>query len=141
MGNAKEYLENIRMYDMRIESKLLEVQSLRAMVTKVTPTVKTDVVMSSSPQDRLGDAVAKIIDLEEEIDQEVDAYINLKREVTALLERLENPFHYKVLHQRYFLYHTFERIATDMHYSFRGVCYLHGRALQAFDELLQKEEG
>lgn len=141
MGNAKEYLKKIRMYDTRIESKLLEVQALRAMVTKITPTLKADVVTASSPQDKLGDALAKIIDLETEIDKEIDAYVDLKREVTALLERLENPFHYKVLHQRYFLYHTFERIATDMHYSFRGVCYLHGRALQAFDELLQKEEG
>lgn len=138
---AKEYLQKIRMYDTRIESKLLEVQALRAMITKITPTMKTDVVTASSPQDKLGDAVAKIVDLETEIDNEIDAYVDLKREVTALLERLENPFHYKVLHQRYFLYHTFERIATDMHYSFRGVCYLHGRALQAFDELLQKEEG
>ena len=141
MMSAKEYLKKIRMYDTRIESKLLEVQALRAMVTKITPTLKADVVTASSPQDKLGDAVAKIIDLETEIDKEIDAYVDLKREVTALLERLENPFHYKVLHQRYFLYHTFERIATDMHYSFRGVCYLHGRALQAFDELLQKEEG
>ena len=141
MMSAKEYLQKIRMYDTRIESKLLEVQALRAMVTKITPTMKADVVTASSPQDKLGDAVAKIMDLETEIDKEIDAYVDLKREVTALLERLENPFHYKVLHQRYFLYHTFERIATDMHYSFRGVCYLHGRALQAFDELLQKEEG
>lgn len=139
--NAKEYLQKIRMYDTRIESKLLEVQALRAMITKITPTMKADVVTASSPQDKLGDAVAKIVDLETETDKEIDAYVDLKREVSALLEKLENPFHYKVLHQRYFLYHTFEQIATDMHYSFRGVCYLHGRALQAFDELLQKEEG
>ena len=61
MGNAKEYLQKMRMYDARIESKLLEVQQLKAMITKITPTLKEDVVTASGNQDKLGDAVAKIV--------------------------------------------------------------------------------
>jgi len=27
-----------------------------------------------------------------------------------------------------------------MNYSYRGVCYLHGRALQAFEKVMEKEK-
>lgn len=136
MGNAKEYLQKMRMYDARIESKLLEVQQLKAMITKITPTLKDDVVSSSGNQDKLGDAVAKIVDLENEINKDIDCYIDLKREVKAKLEKLTNPNYYKVLEKRYVQYHTFERIATEMHYSYRNITKLHGRALQAFEKLI-----
>ena len=139
MSNAKEYLQKMRMYDARIESKLLEVQQLKAMITKITPTLKADVVSSSGSQDKLGDAVAKIVDLENEINRDIDIYVDLKREVKAKLERLENPNHYKVLEKRYVQYYTFERIATEMHYSYRNITKLHGRALQAFSKILMEQ--
>lgn len=136
MGNAKEYLQKMRMYDARIESKLLEVQQLKAMITKITPTLKEDVVTASGNQDKLGDAVAKIVDLESEINKDIDCYVDLKREVKAKLERLTNPNYYKVLEKRYVQYYTFERIATEMHYSYRNITKLHGRALQAFARVI-----
>lgn len=139
MSNAKEYLQKMRMYDARIESKLLEVQQLKAMITKITPTLKADVVSSSGNQDKLGDAVAKIVDLENEINKDIDCYIDLKREVKAKLEKLTNPNYYKVLEKRYVQYYTFERIATEMHYSYRNITKLHGRALQAFEKILMEQ--
>lgn len=139
MGNAKEYLQKMRMYDARIESKLLEVQQLKAMITKITPTLKEDVVTASGNQDKLGDAVAKIVDLESEINKDIDCYIELKREVKAKLEKLANPNYYKVLEKRYVQYYTFERIATEMHYSYRNITKLHGRALQAFEKILMEQ--
>lgn len=136
MSNAKEYLQKMRMYDARIESKLLEVQQLKAMITKITPTLKEDVVTASGNKDKLGDAVAKIVDLESEINKDIDCYIELKREVKAKLEKLANPNYYKVLEKRYVQYYTFERIATEMHYSYRNITKLHGRALQAFARVI-----
>lgn len=111
------------------------------MLTHITPTLKQDVVSSGGfQQDKMGNAIAKIADLGEEIDGVIDSFIDKKREASALLERLENPLHYQVLHKRYVLFQSFEKIAGDLNYTYRNIRYLHGRALQEFDKILQKKD-
>lgn len=136
-------MSEIRRLDAVIDAKLAERDALYEMLTHITPTLKQDVVSSCGfQQDKMGNAIAKIADLGNEIDSVIDSFIDKKREASALLERLENPLHYQVLHKRYVLFQSFEKIAGDLNYSYRNICYLHGRALQAFDGVLQrKEEG
>ena len=135
--NAKECLNSIREYDVMIDSKLAEVDALYTMITRITPVLKTDMVASGgADQDKIGNALAKIIDLKDEINRDIDHFVDKKREVIALLMQIGNPLYYQVLHKRYFLYQTFEQIALEMDYSYRGICYLHGRALQAFERLM-----
>jgi DNA-directed RNA polymerase specialized sigma subunit len=81
--------------------------------------------------------VAKIVDLQEEINRKIDNYVDLKREISAVLEQMDDPDQVKVLHKRYFEYKPWERIACEMSYSFRNVCYIHGKALQAVDAILE----
>lgn len=140
MRNAKEYLSQIRRYDTMIDSMLDEVDSLYAMVTRITPVLKDDVVSGSGQQDKMGNAIAKIVDLKERINRDIDNLVDMKQEASTLLAKVSNPDHFKVLHKRYILYETFEQIALDMNYSYRWICKLHGRALQAFGKILQEEE-
>ena len=86
--NAKEYLCRVGQCDARINTMLGEVENLYAMVTKITPTLKSDVVTGGGSNDKIGDAVAKIVDLKEEINREVDRYVDMKREAAALLDKL-----------------------------------------------------
>lgn len=141
MLEAKEYLQRIRRCDTIINSKLAEVDSLYGMITRITPVLKDDVGSGGGgSQDKIGNALAKIVDLKNDINHDVDTFVDLKREATALLEKLDNPLHYEILHKRYILYQTFERIAADMDFTHRWVCKLHGRALQAFGKAM-KEKG
>ena len=110
------------------------------MVTKITATISPVAVSGTGSQDKLGDAVAKIVDLQEEINQKIDRYVDLKREISAVLEKLDDPDQVKVLHKRYFEYKQWERIACEMNYSFRNVCYIHGKALQAVEAILEGGE-
>ena len=138
MGDAKEYLRQIRMYDTRINCAQEELDILRAMTTKITATWKEDVVSGTGNQDKLGDAMAKIIDLQNSINSDIDKYIGTKAEVWALIKRIKDPDQFKVLYMRYFKYKPWEQIACDMNMTFRNVCYIHGRALQAVAELLKE---
>ena len=141
MSEAKEYLQKIKLYDARIENGLQELSTLEDMVLRITPVLKQDMVSGSHSQDKLGDTVAKIADLRVQINRDVDAFIGLKKEATAKLARVENPDYYKVLHLRYIRNFTFEKIAIEMNYSYRGVCYLHGRALNVFEKIMKEGEG
>ena len=139
MSEAKEYLEQIKWLDVLIDSKLEEMTALQALVTRITPVMKQSGGSGGTGnQDRLGDAVAKIADLDEEINRNVDILVDMKREAAALLKRIKHADYYKVLHKRYVLYESFEKIATEMGITYRGACYIHGRALQAFDKVLEE---
>ena len=139
MGNAKEYLQKIKYYDDRINYGLEEYEKLQAMVTRITPVLKQDVVSASGSQDKLGDTVAKMADLLTQINRDTDTFVDLKREAKALLDKVKNPTYYKILHKRYVLYHSLEQIAVAMNYTYRWVKRLHGRALQAFEKVMKEE--
>lgn len=139
MGDAKAYLQQIKLHDARINRNLEELDNLRAMTTKITATWKDDVVSGTGNQDKLGAAVAKIVDLQTEIDKDIDAYIDMKRKVWDLLNGIENPEQLQILYKRYFRYEHWEQIACEMNMTYRNVCYIHGRALQAVTELLKGE--
>ncbi|MBC8586064.1 DUF1492 domain-containing protein [Youxingia wuxianensis] len=96
-----------------------------------------DVVSGTRNPDKMTDAVARIIELQEEINQSVDEYINIKKEVNAELLKLEKPNHYRVLHSRYILYKTWERIACDMNCSYQLVCKLREYALMELEKILK----
>lgn len=138
MSEAKEYLERIKWYDVLIDSKLEELATLNGMVKRITPVMNTTGGGASGNQDKLGDTIAKIVDLQEEINRDVDVFVDMKKEASKLLKKVKRPEFYQVLHKRYILGESLERITLDMGYTHRGMCYLHGRALQAFGKVLEE---
>lgn len=140
MIDSKKYLQQIRLYDSHISTKLEERLRLKEMLTKITPTLKDDVVSGGGSQDKLADAVAKIVDLEAEIDRDIDRYVEAKREVSGTLDKLTDPDQLKVLHMRYVQHKTWEQIACDMNMTYRNVCYIHEKGLQAVNEIMKGEK-
>ena len=137
---AKEYLKQVKMCDIHIANKLEDMAHLKDVVLKVTATWKQDSTSGGTGnQDKLGNAVAKIVDLENEINRAVDEYVDKKKQVSATIEKLQDPDHVAVLYKRYFQNETWEQIAYEMHCTYRNVCYIHGKALQAVEALLKCE--
>ena len=141
MSNAKEYLQKIKLYDARIENGLQELSALEDMVLRITPVLKQDMVSGSHSQDKLGDTVAKIADLRNQINRDVDVFVDLKKEATAKLARVEKPEYYEILHKRYVEYQSLEQIAVSMNYTYRWIRRLHGRALMEFGKRMNEGEG
>lgn len=140
-GPGQTYLEKIRWYDVQIDCKLEELKVLDSAVKRITPIMKdTGAGGASGNQDRMGDTVAAIMDLRAEINRDVDKLVDMKREAARLMKKLGRPEYFQVLHKRYVLYKSFEQIAADMHFTYRNVCYVHGRALQAFDKVLEEHK-
>lgn len=138
--DAKEYLRSIKKADAIINEKLKELDQLRGMRYRITQTLKPVMVSGGGSHGGFTDASDRLIDLEQEINRDIDLFVDLKREAGVFLRKLENPQHYRVLHQHYVMFETFEQIAVDMGYTYRNVCYLHGRALQAFQRVLDERE-
>ena len=138
--DAKEYLRSIRRMDTFINGMIKERDQLRGMRYKITQVLNPVKVSGGGTNEGFTGASNRLLDLEEEINREVDRFADLKQEAADMLKRLEDPKHYEVLHRHYILYESFERIAADMSYTYRNICYIHGRALQVFQRVLDKHK-
>lgn len=136
-NEAKEYLEQIQLCDRHINNKIEELSRLNSLALKVTSSMKQVAVFGSGSQDKVGDAVSKIIDLQREINEDIDRFCDMKNERRKLIEQIKDPNQLDVLSKKYLLYETLEQIACEMGFTYRNVCYIHGRALQAVSELMK----
>lgn len=110
---------------------MLEVRSdiltLRAssLSEKVTGTKDSD----------LADSYIKLEKYFEEVNTEWDKLIDMRREAKALIKMLPDAQQQAILYARYINCEDWEKIAVEMHFSWRNIFYLHGKALQAFGSL------
>ena len=127
---AKEYLGQAYRLDQRIDAKLEQVSNLRALATKATATI-SDMPRSSSPNlQHMESTILKIIDLEQEINEDIDRLVDLKKEITAAIKAVTAPEYQMVLELRYLFYKRWEEIAVSMNYTTANVFLLHGKALR-----------
>ena len=135
---AKEYLGQAYLIDQRINSKLEQVMSLRTLATKATSTM-TDMPRSASPNIRsMEDIIGKMVDLESEINADIDALVDLKREIVSLIALIPTREQRTILELRYLCSKTWEEIACETFYSVRNVHILHSAALREMGKLLDK---
>ncbi len=126
---TKEYLSQARRIDRRIDCKLEQLAALRELVTK------TNVVMSDMPgnpnrdRSKVEEYLVKIIDMENEIDNEIDRLVSLKADIMHTINMINDEECQMLLEKRYLLFETWEKIADDMGYTLRNIYNLHGKAL------------
>lgn len=133
---AKEYMEQARYLDMQINSKIEQVRTLNELATKVT-TVYSD--MPHSPNrntKRMEETIAKIIDLEHEIDRDIDALVDLKQEIIHIVNSIESAEYRTILEMRYLQFKKWEQIALSMSTNLRWVYRMHGRALNEIQQII-----
>lgn len=139
MIDAKRYLQQVKQCEVRIQIKMEDLEQLKAFTTKVTSTLSDVSVSGTKNNDKLGDAIVRIIELQNDINCEIDRLVDLKKEVCAVLDEVSNEDQHTVLYKRYVLFKCWEQIACDMNMTYRNVCYIHGRALQAVQRILEME--
>lgn len=137
---AKEYLSQARFLDMRINSKIQQIASLNDLATKCTSTISGMPRNPNRGSSRMADAIVKIIDLEEEINRDIDALVDLKREIMSTIKSVSNTEYQTILEKRYLCFISWEQIAVDMNYSMQYAFRMHDRALKEIDRILQSGE-
>ena len=137
---AKEYLEQALRLDQRINSKIAQVSALHELATKATSTV-SDMPRSATPNvHRMEDIIVKIFSLENEINADIDALVDLKRNIIRAIKAVENTEYQTLLKKRYLNFEKWEQIAVDMSYSMQYAFRMHDRALEQVENLLERGE-
>jgi len=127
---TKEYLSQAYRIDQRINSKLAQVMTLRDLLKKTTVILSGTPKLATRNPHTMEDTIAKVVDLENEINMEIDALVNLKADITRRIKRVENTEYQTILELRYLCFKRWEEIAVDMGYSLRRLYELHDCALE-----------
>ncbi len=88
---AKEYLNQAYWLDRRINSKLEQLSALRDMATKTTSIMSDDVVSRTRNVHSMQDVIAKIIDMQAEVNADIDRLVDLKRDIMQVVKAVDNP--------------------------------------------------
>ena len=135
----KEYLLQYNAAVKRAEAALCHIQSLHDMATRITPNYGGEGGGSHNVSDKLGAAVARIVDAESRVNDELELLEATEREVIDTINKVQDSTLSTLLYERYINGKTFERIAVSMNYSWRQTIRLHGAALNEIKAILADE--
>lgn len=138
MSAAKAYLERIRKCDTQIDNLIAIKQRVRERATVITPSISLAGSQGSKRSDKVGSASVEVADLERELDKAVGRYARQIRKTARMIDQLENPDYIKLLTMRYMEYAPFDQIAKEMGRSVQGIFYMHGRALEALEKIMEE---
>jgi len=138
--NAKDYLGQAFRLDQRINSKLEQVASLNDLATKCASTLTGMPRNPNRNTSMVADSVAKIVDLQAEINRDIDMLVDLKCDMVRIIKSVDNAEYQTLLELRYLCFKSWEQIACDLNYSVSWVLKIHRKALRAVDAVMIGKE-
>lgn len=127
---AEEYLQEVQILDEKIKNKQIELYQLWCLATSITSAPDKEPIQSGSVSDKVGNTVVKIAAMSEEINNMIDHFIDEKAKRVKLIETLQKPLDYTVLHKHYIQYKTLVAIAEEKGYSYQYIVEVHRNALK-----------
>lgn len=133
---AKEYLEQIEQYSIKIKQTELELECLRETAGGASAIrYDKDRVQVSIVDGPLERNVMMIIDLEEKLFVLKMKYRALVAEASRIIQSLENENDRIVLKLHYIDFYSFNRMAAELNKDVRWLKRVHNRALDSFKML------
>lgn len=132
MGKSpKEYLRQIRLFDICIRQKEAELAAMRSEIESMSAAVTGERVQTSA-KDKMSEKVSHIVDLEAMIIQDKEKFLRMKDRIINEIQSLDDSVYVDILYKRYVEYMRLEEIAVKMNYSYDRARHLHGLALEEF---------
>ena len=133
---TEEYLNSIQTYEKRIEIKTMELCRLKTMSNNVRKSNLDERVQNNTQSKHsVGDAVAKIIDLEKNVDSVVDDFIRKRNEIIKKLDGIKNVQYYQVLSLKYINNKTYKEIAELLGCSIMQINRIRQKAILEFEKM------
>ena len=125
-----DYLSEAYRLDLRIDSKLGQIASLNELAEKCSSSITGMPHDPSHSVSSMADAVAKIVDLQTEIDGDIHQLIDIKRQIVAAIKAVDNKECQTLLELRFLCGHSWEEVAAKMGYSIQHTYRMRDLALK-----------
>lgn len=136
---AQEYLKQVEKLNVLINNKIAEKAQWKDIALGITGNSEGERVQSSGSQQKMADAIDRVVDLQNEINEMIDRLIDTRLEISRTIELL-NATEYDVLHKRYIQGMTFDEIGAAKRKSKSWATTVHGRALQSLQRILDERK-
>lgn len=132
---TKEYLQQIQKIDVEIEHSIAELDSLKELSTTICAMdySKPRVQGGGSGEASFVRAIDKICSLEQEINKQIDEYVDLRHKIICEIQSIQNVVYSEMLYKRYVEYKDYDVIARELGCTKHWVKHLHSKAIAAFD--------
>lgn len=129
---AKQYLRQAYRLNDLINSDFAELEQLKVLSTSVSSPNLSGMPGSGTRKQEAPfvNAVMKIIELEKVIDAEIDRFVDLKKEIRDVINKVPDNSQKLVLKLRYIQFLKWESVAAEMDLSLKQVHRIHNEALK-----------
>lgn len=131
--NAKQYLKQAYRLNELIKSNQDELNALRESAISISGIdYSKDKVQSSKSSGDAGfvNIVAKIVELEDSINDDIAMCISLKNEIRTVINNVQDADEKILLRLRYINFYTWEQVCENMSVSLRTAHRIHSSALK-----------
>lgn len=132
---AKKYLEQLQELDTNINQNL---ERLAEMKTSATCTGGIDYsrerVQTSTSGDKLCNDVTRYLAFDDEINAEIDRFVNAKNQIISEIRGLHVNNYIQVLFKVYVQFKSIKAAASEMKMSYPYVREVHRKALEMFEK-------
>ena len=126
---AINYLSQAEYIDLMITEKREMIDNLRSIASSTSMSLTADKVQTS-PGDKIGNITAKIVDLEKELNNDIDNFIDMKADIMRTIDQyVDNLRERRLLYRRYLYFEAVETAARSVGVSRRTGYYMHKNAV------------
>lgn len=138
--NAKAYLEQLQALDVRIDQNQERLDELKLSATSGGAIrYDKDKVQTSIAGSKLETDVCRYVDLQEEINRQIDYFIDQKNTVIRQIQDLNSPKLMQILFKVYVQFKTVRIAAQEMKISYSYAVEIHKKALETFEKTYQNQ--
>lgn len=125
-----KYLGQVIRFSRMTINKMSEIQRYREMATSITVANKEDKIQTSSDKDKLGSMVAKIVDL----DNQINEMEKTRETIISQIESIDDSDMYAVLYAKYITDQKLSDVRRDIHCSKSTIYRIYEEAMNLFEE-------
>ena len=138
--NIRDLLKKHCEINDAINAKLELIEELKSLATTVTSSVFAG-GGGQGVSDRVGRTTARIVDLENEINEDIDHLVEIKAEILGIVSALKDEREKAIIQRRYIQGQSWEKVAESLGYSPRHIKRIHNRIIENLEKLYGEAAG
>ena len=135
---AEEFLSRAYRLDQQIQSKVAQLERIRACASGSGLRYDDVKVQSSGPDSMVENAVLKIMEEERLIKEEIDRLVETKRQIREVINQVEDVTCRLLLEKRDLLFETWPKICMDLKIGLRWAQVRHREAMVIVQGILDR---
>lgn len=130
---AGDFLRSIKKSDTLIKRKTEQLERLRSMAEYRSPVL--DGIGGSNGKDVRGEMLAKIVDIEKELDHDISQLLENRMRAMKMIDSLSNPDMVSIMYMRYLDYRSWQEISFEVGKTIQWVLELNRRGLRELESV------